>query len=302
MPDQIEERLNAGDISGAVRQHVRENVVPALKATAEAAVVENQQELFAAQERAMTEFITKVPEANTEQFGYTCVSLFARWGLDGTQVGHWEQAWTFLNPAPARARQETRVPVRAPESAQEPVDPTQAALDAAARQLIADHGGNFGFKNFYNNLTAAQTERWMNDFAFQRAVELCFPAPSPNALTHGAFVHGARVVRTAEYAGADIANAEKNVAESRQATQAAFANHQEAVAQRQPGAPMDSMHARRSGAVGVVNQNRDMPVPRTLTDKQTREALDQRKRDNEAMEASREASFRVRRVKGNRSR
>lgn len=88
-------------------------------------------------------------------------------------------------------------------------------MTEAARSLIASVGGIDAFKRVVDGLSAREMELRMRDFAFQKACETAFPPAKTGILTRDDFVHGSNVVRSAEYAGADIAAAQAAVAAKR---------------------------------------------------------------------------------------
>jgi hypothetical protein len=224
---QIRERIDAGDIHGAAKLALKELVPEIRQATAQAT-------LDAKIADAASAFFARHPElqftdSQAFEFGKKIGNVIRSLNLDGTSVEHWESAWTIeqAKRAPARPRQETSVPVPKPQvETQRPDD----QLTAAARALIASVGGTDSFKQLVNGLSAKEMERRMRDFAFQKACEIAFPSasPSPSILTRGEFVRGSNVVRSAEYAGADIAAAQAAVAASREAHAAGFANYRPA--------------------------------------------------------------------------
>jgi hypothetical protein len=188
--------------------------------------------------------------------------------LDPSSVSDLNTAWSRVKvitrndapvqtPAAIRPRQTTVIPVAPALEPKPPVNETQAALDAAAKELIASYGGDSGFKTFFNNLSAKQMEAELRDFRFQRAVEICFPQTETSLLTRGDYVRGAQVVRAAEISGSDPYAAERAVAKSRDMHAQAYAGYQE----KAPGPEGGKPHWGPSFA----NRNAPQVRPRPMT-------------------------------------
>jgi hypothetical protein len=170
-------------------------------------------------------------------------AVIEREKLDPSSVSDLNTAWSRIKvitrndapidqtPATVRPRQTTVIPVPVAPALEPPIDEAQAALDAAAKELVASYGGDSGFKTFFNNLSAKQMEAELRDFRFQRAVEICFPQTETSLLTRGDYVRGVQVVRAAEISGSDPYAAERAIAKSRDLHAQAYANYQE----RAPG-------------------------------------------------------------------
>jgi hypothetical protein len=221
---QVQERLDAGDRAGAIREHVRTEVVPKLKRAQQA----EQDEVMA----ALHEFVRRYPEADTEFTGRMLAETLKQLGLSGRNIDEMEQAYLVMQEKFAsvveaeamrqvRPRQVTKAPQPLQTPTPAPVAPAESALDAAANEMIRS-----GLtRQAFNNLTAKETEMRMMDPVFQHAVEILFPEAEPNLLTRGDHVRGSQVIRAAEIAGADLAEAARAVAASREAHAQAFANY-----------------------------------------------------------------------------
>ena len=201
-------------------------------------------------------------------------AVIEREKLDPSRVSDLGRAWQVVKiitrndapinqtPATVRPRQTTVIPVPVAPEPEPPIDETQAALDAAAKELISSHGGDSGFKTFFNNLSAKQMESELRDFRFQRAVEICFPRTEANLLTRGDYVRGVQVVRAAEISGSDVYAAERAIAHSRDLHAQAYAGYQE----RAPGPEGGKPHWGPSFA----NRRTAQSGPRTMTASQAR--------------------------------
>jgi hypothetical protein len=194
--------------------------------------------------RAAQDFMRINPDyADTASNFELMAAVIGRYRLDPSSVSDLNTAWSRVKtitrndaqvdqtPVTVRPRQTTVIPAPVAPAPASPIDETQAALDAAAKELISSYGGDSGFRTFFNNLSARQMESEMRDFRFQRATELCFPQTEDSLLTRGDYVRGAQVVQAAQVSGSDVYAAERAIAKSRDMHAQAFANYRE----RAPG-------------------------------------------------------------------
>jgi hypothetical protein len=231
--DPIRNRLDAGDRAGAVREAAR------------AKIREAKEQRDKNLERAFKEFCARHPEFEEGPGSkFYAVQMGKRLLEAGRDVAtatieDLEWAWARtrgkrIRTAPsadARPRQATALPSAAPAPAQPEPDSTDAALDAAARALIASGLS----KQTVDSMSAHEYELKLRDFAFQRAVEILDGAPKTNLMTRGDFVRGNQAVRQAELSGADIAEVDREIRRSREERASAFAGYQEKKAASEGG-------------------------------------------------------------------
>ena len=236
---QVRERLDSGDVHGAVKLILKKS----LPELATALPAQDSESLNAQRARACYEFCARHPEAElqfsnqqaAEAFGERMAVAVKYLGLDGSSVEHWERGWRVEQanrPAPRQA-ESARVPQPAPTQPTESVD----ELTAAARDLIHGQGGVHGFRSYYNGLTATQVEAAMRSMKFQRAVELCYPQDTPSLLTRGDHVSAAQAVRAAEISGTDPRAVERAIAKSRDLHEQSYARYRERPAGPEGGKP-----------------------------------------------------------------
>ena len=238
--DQVRERLDAGDVHGAVKL-ILKKTVSEVKSGIPAP---DTNSLAVRQEKAANEFFARHPEIELQvtadpqaayEFGNRMAIAVRSLGLDGTQVSHWEAGWKLEQanrPAP-RTRQETVIPAAPAPQPATLVD----ELTAAAQDLIESYGGTRGFKEFFDSLTAKQMESEMRSLKFQRAVERAFPQNAPSLLTRGDYVNAAPAIRRAEISGTDARELERAIAVSRDLHAQAYAGYQERPAGPEGGKP-----------------------------------------------------------------
>jgi hypothetical protein len=226
--------------------------------------------------RAAHDFMRLNPDYRDTASNFDLMAaVIGRCRLDPSKVADLNTAWSQVkvitrndpkpvaqSPASVRPRQTTVIPVAPAPEPNPPIDETQAALDAAAKELISSYGGNSGFKTFFDNLSAKQMESELRDFRFQRAVEICFPQTEASLLTRGDHVRGVQIVRAAESSGSDVYAAERAVAHSRDLHTQAYAGYQE----RAPGPEGGKPHWGPSFA----NRRTAQTGPRTMTASEAR--------------------------------
>jgi hypothetical protein len=238
--DQVRERLDSGDVHGAVRL-ILKNTIGEVKKGIPA---QETNSLSALQEKAANEFFARHPEIELQvtadssaafEFGNRMAIAVRSLGLDGTQVSHWEAGYKVeqANRPAARPRQETAIPAAPASQPAATVD----ELSQAAQDLIESYGGTRGFKEFFDGLTAKQMENEMRSLKFQRAVELTFPQNAPSLLTRGDYVNAAQALRMAEISGTDPRELERAIVVSRDLHAQAYANYQERPAGPEGGKP-----------------------------------------------------------------
>jgi hypothetical protein len=283
---QIAERLDAGDRAGAVRLAAREKI---------AKLKEAQKSELDLQLDALQELVRRYPEINNEFYGSQLRQSLAELGLRGTTLAEMERALHHVQEklAPVaenaarrqmRPRQEDPAPPAVAILQPEPED----SITAEAKSAISQ--GRISRESIAQ-MTSVQYERAMSSPLFNRCLELLEPRRDPSPLTLGELqeAHGhAHRMNQQGYAvvTADVVRA---VEESKRA-------HWTSV--HQPPPSMPSLGASRSG---VVNLERAMPLPKSLSAQQIAAGLKQEHADHAFIDNAREKTARRKRVLANRS-
>jgi len=282
---QIAERLDAGDHAGAVRLAAREKI---------AKLKEAQKGELDLQLDALEELVRCYPEINNEFYGSQLRQSLAELGLRGTTLAEMERALHHVQEklAPAaenaagrqmRPRQEAPAPAAVATPQPEPED----SITAEARQLIAQ--GRISRESIAQ-MTAVQYERATSSPLFNKCLELLEPRRDPSPLTLGEIQQAHGRAHQLNKQGQTVLTADivRSVEESKLA-------HWTSV--YQPAPSMPSAAGTRSA---VVNLERAMPVPKSLTAREVADGRRQETADHAFIDNAREKSARRKRVLANR--
>jgi hypothetical protein len=284
---QISERLDAGDRAGAVRLAAHEKI---------AKLKEAQKSELDLQIAAIEELVRRYPEFNTEFYGGQIRQSLHELGLRGISVEEMERALQHVQEklapvAESAARRQARprqtqqapAPLPATNSQPEPED----SLTAEAKQLIAQ--GRVSRESIAR-MTALQYERAISSLLFNKWLELLEPRRDASPLTLGELkeAHGQAHRMNQQGQAVITADVVRAVEESKRA-------HWTSLYQDPP--PMPSPAASRPG---VVNLERAMPLPKSLSAREIAAGLNQELADHAFIDNAREKTARRRRVLGNR--
>jgi hypothetical protein len=284
---QIAERLDAGDRAGAVRLAARQQITKLKK------VQKSELDLQLA---ALEELVRRFPQINSEFYGSQLRQSLAELGLKGTCVEEMETALAHvqekLTPVAeydarrqARPRQ-TQQQAPAPPATTVQPEPEDDSLTAEAKQLIAQ--GRVSRESIAQ-MSAQQYERALTSPLFNKCLEILEPRRAPSPLTLGELQEAHGRAHRMNQQGQTVITADvvRAVEESKRA-------HWTSINQDPP--PMPSPNASRSA---VVNLERAMPVPKSLSAREIAEGRRQETADHAFIDSAREKTARRRRVLGN---
>jgi hypothetical protein len=241
---------------------------------------------------ALEELLRRYPEFNTEFYGGQLRLSLAELGLSGTTVEDMERALHHVQETLAPvAENVARRQVRPRQAAAPPATTAQPepedAVTTEAKQLITQ--GRVS-RETIAQMTALQYERAISSPVFNKCLDLLEPSRDPSPLTLGelreAHGHAHRMNQQGQTViTADVVRA---VEESKRA-------HWTSVYQ-EPPAPSAPYSAPR----GIMNLERSVPVPKSLSAREVAEGRRQETADHAFIENAREKTARRRRVLGNR--
>ena len=272
---QIQNRLDAGDFSGATRLAARQKI----------AEVKMQRD--AALTSAMEQFYDAYPEFGERWKYYT--KLMREWlvagGVDpaGASYQDLENAWSGIKGKRIRPVESTAAHTI---QSQPQAPPAEDPITVEAKRLIAE--GRITVETV-NALNERQAERLSRDAVFCRAVELLFPKRSPSPLTSGEIGDAVGRANLETSKGNAVTAADK-IAEMERWKEAHFAQIS-AVPQRGSGAQR-----------GIVNLHSAMHMPKLATEAQLAAAIKHEKEDRKFLEEVALKMERARRVKAHRGR
>jgi hypothetical protein len=283
---QIAERIASGDNAGAVRLAAREKISKLKEAQ------KSEQNL---QLDALAELIKRYPQFNTEFYGGQLRQSLAALGLRGTTVEEMERALQHvqetLAPVENVARRQVRPRQQAPAPPATTVQPEpEDSVTTEAKQLVAT--GRISRESIAA-MSALQYERAISSPVFNRCLELLEPHRDPSPLTLGELqqAHGQAHRMNQQGQAVITADVVQAVEESKRAFWTS-------VYQDPPPMPSPADN-RRSG---ILNLERTMPIPKSLTARQIAEGQKQERQDHKFIENANEKTARRRRVLANKGR
>jgi hypothetical protein len=293
---QIRERMNSGDIHGAVRLAAREKIANLKKAQ------RSEREMQLA---ALEELVRRYPEINTEFMGGQLRLSLAELGLKGTTIEDMEAALAHVQEtlAPVAEYEEARrqaaaEPITTARQSQSerraerraaavPVaEPEDSPLDLQAKELI--RSGKVSVDSV-RAMSSTELGRMISQYpAFERAREL-LPRPAPSLLTRGELVAASGLAHVKNQQGETVLTSD--IVEAVEKSKRDFWTS----LNQEPPAPSMPPSTPR----GIVNLNRAMYLP-NKRQPTMKEALAWEKKDADAVEEMRRKSARAIRVKAHR--
>jgi hypothetical protein len=203
--------------------------------------------------------------------------------LDPRNVHHLSAAWLKVRPSPA-----------APAPVSESSDP----IEVEARRMIAD--GEVTIEKV-RALRSEQFELKCRNLAFCRALDLLPKPPRTVLATRGDVARNAVIADRASKNGIVLPpfDPATEVERSKREVSSGFATHREGAPRAEGGGAHWSgvSFGDRRAASRVANPGRDIPLPRAIN---ARDVEEQRKKDNEFLEAARDLQARATRVRAHR--
>ena len=289
--DQISERINSGDVSGAVTLILKE-AIPAVGTGAKAVnsrVVANtaHDAVTAAQE-----FSRLHPDYADTQVHFDLMNwVIGQRKLDPAKVADLSRAWAFVkqmtknDPKPADTARPRQAPAATPVAqAPEPIDP----VELEARRLINEGRVT---RESINAMSSAQYARACSSAVFNKLLELLEPHREPTPLTQGELQTAIRQANLRQTKGETVLTADviRAVEESKR-------THWTSVYQDPPPMPSPTDSSRS----GVLNSHRGQGFAKPLPSLQT--CLTQEEKDHAWIEETRNKSARAIRVRAHKSR
>lgn len=271
---QIQNRLDAGDFSGATRLAARQKI----------AEVKTQRD--AALKSAMEQFYDAYPEFGDKWQYY--VKLMREWlvtrRIDPASATYQdlENAWRGIKGKRIRSVESTDAGTI---QSQPQAPPAEDSITVEAKRLIAEGHITVETVNALNHL---QAELLSRDAVWCRAVELLFPKHSPSPLTAGEIGDAVGRANLETSKGNAVTAADK-IAELERWKEAHFA--------RISTAPRPGSGAPRSG---ILNLHQAVHIPKSVTAAEFATAVRREKEDQTFIQEAAEKSARRKRVMAHR--